>query len=315
LNSKIILLLGGLISSLIVFFCMKDEFSDRNKKIALVKPELTQKISIPKKKVQPLLKNPKLKYKYNSFLNANLDDSLKNDFDLFAKDLNITKHLNFSQDINKSSWIDLAQTSIKFFQENNITNAYIFAHKNQIEINATFNSKNQYEKYHEILSSQNNISVTDNTNFVILQDHNITKPEKEVKKVQVKPKKTNINIKPIQRKINKILRKTPVYFKFDSDKITKRGKQTLNKIIKILNRQKATFILRVEGHSNAIGDENYNKMLSQKRAIAVKKYLLKYLKNIKSITAKGYGSKKPIMKNPKDRRNRRVEIIIMKGKK
>jgi OOP family OmpA-OmpF porin len=139
--------------------------------------------------------------------------------------------------------------------------------------------------------------------------------EKVDKKEKPKVKETSkkiLNTDKVQKDINYILKKSPVYFKFDSDKLTSKGIKTLNKILKILKKENAKFELMIEGHSNAIGNETYNKKLSQKRAESVKKYLLKHYKNLK-ITAKGYGSKKPCTKNPKDKKNRRVEIIITKG--
>jgi len=329
LNSKLILLLGGLISSIIVFLCMKDEYissvtklpEPKSKKTVVTKPmqPLTDKKTVQKSIVY---QKPKLSYRQNQYLNISLNEDAKKLYAPLLNELNITKDINFSKDINRSTWDKSVIESIKFFIQNNVLDASIEAFSKSIDINATFSDKNIYEKYHKILNNFKDINITDNTTFIIPQtkENNISKKKKDdnttkIIKTEKKKKTTYKNKRYIQNKINNILKRYPIYFKFDSDVITPKGKKALNKIIRLLKKERVNFTLKVEGHSNAVGDENYNKALSQKRATAVKRYLLKHSKNIKSIIAKGYGSSKPKIKNPKDRRNRRVEIIILKGSK
>ena len=73
--------------------------------------------------------------------------------------------------------------------------------------------------------------------------------------------------------------------------------------------------LRVEigGHTDNVGDKNYNLQLSQKRAEAVKRYLVEKGTAAERLSCKGYGFSKPITDNSSDELralNRRTEIKI-----
>ena len=70
----------------------------------------------------------------------------------------------------------------------------------------------------------------------------------------------------------------------------------------------------IEGHTDNVGGKEYNLNLSQKRAEAVKKIMVTKF-NIKPsmLTAKGFGSSKPIEHNATAegrQKNRRVEVSI-----
>lgn len=67
--------------------------------------------------------------------------------------------------------------------------------------------------------------------------------------------------------------------------------------------------LGIYGHTNA---DNYadNKALSEARAEAVANYLIKKGINPDQITTRGYGQDKPVFPDPKDIRNRCVEIVL-----
>ncbi len=86
----------------------------------------------------------------------------------------------------------------------------------------------------------------------------------------------------------------------------------LDGIVKIMNEfPKAVFV--VEGHTDSTGSKRINESLSQKRAEAVMNYLTSKGIDASRLSAKGYGSAKPIDSN--DTRagranNRRVEIKV-----
>lgn len=78
------------------------------------------------------------------------------------------------------------------------------------------------------------------------------------------------------------------------------------------------FNLKISGHTDSSGDPDANLQLSQRRADAIKKYLVTYGQiNPERIKAVGYGSTKPIIspeKTPEDKKmNRRVEFKIYKA--
>jgi len=71
----------------------------------------------------------------------------------------------------------------------------------------------------------------------------------------------------------------------------------------------------IEGHTDSTGDENYNLVLSQKRAESVGRFLIQNGITKERLSYKGYGSQYPIDTNatPEGRaRNRRVEFILEK---
>ncbi len=73
--------------------------------------------------------------------------------------------------------------------------------------------------------------------------------------------------------------------------------------------------ISVEGHTDSIGSEKYNQGLSERRAAAVKEYLLKQgVSDGARIKTRGYGKSKPIADNSTEKgrfQNRRVEILIL----
>ena len=71
--------------------------------------------------------------------------------------------------------------------------------------------------------------------------------------------------------------------------------------------------LGVYGHTDNSGSDDVNVPLSEKRADAVKEYLLRKGLGTNRIETKGYGSSKPVADNSTvvgKSRNRRVEIVL-----
>jgi outer membrane protein OmpA-like peptidoglycan-associated protein/tetratricopeptide (TPR) repeat protein len=72
--------------------------------------------------------------------------------------------------------------------------------------------------------------------------------------------------------------------------------------------------VEISGHTDNTGDVNYNKILSQRRADAIKNYLTEHGIDAFRITSKGYGIEKPIGDNSTRigrRLNRRTEFKIL----
>lgn len=75
-----------------------------------------------------------------------------------------------------------------------------------------------------------------------------------------------------------------------------------------------TVNIEVSGHTDNIGSENHNKILSEKRAKAIVNYLTAKSIKMSQITYKGYGSLRPIATNETEEgksQNRRVEFTII----
>ncbi len=107
-------------------------------------------------------------------------------------------------------------------------------------------------------------------------------------------------------------------FAFDKSDLNPDAEQTLNALgpeIAKLGNYPAT----VEGHTDSIGTADYNQRLSQRRAEAVKSWLVAHKFLPESTLTKGYGKTRPIAPNtnpdgsdnPQGRqKNRRVEVVI-----
>ncbi len=99
-----------------------------------------------------------------------------------------------------------------------------------------------------------------------------------------------------------------VLFDYDKYDIKKKYMSEINKVIDVL-KAKRNYLLVVEGHTDSKGSEAYNKVLSQKRADAVKMYITSKGVDYSRVKAIGYGEDMPIASNDTDEGralNRRV---------
>lgn len=104
-----------------------------------------------------------------------------------------------------------------------------------------------------------------------------------------------------------------ILFDYNSSELKEEYIQKLDKIVKILKKYE-NFKIDIEGHTDSIGSDNFNKELSKERADSVEDYFI--IKGIKedSLTTEGYGEENPIGDNDTEEgrsKNRRVEIIIV----
>ena len=102
--------------------------------------------------------------------------------------------------------------------------------------------------------------------------------------------------------------KSGVMFDYDSAVIKPGGQSEIARVATVLNKYPQTR-LRVEGHTDTKGTEEYNQQLSEKRANSVKNALIQQGVNEQRITTVGYGESQPISSN--DAVNRRVNIVII----
>ncbi|NOZ46888.1 MAG: OmpA family protein [Chlorobi bacterium] len=102
-------------------------------------------------------------------------------------------------------------------------------------------------------------------------------------------------------------------FKFGSTEIDPKGVKALKNLAKVLEQNKNINIM-IEGHTDDVGDANYNWDLSVKRATSVVKILLNNSKiDPTRLTASGRGEFMPIDPSKTDearKKNRRTEIIL-----
>jgi uncharacterized protein (TIGR03382 family) len=106
-----------------------------------------------------------------------------------------------------------------------------------------------------------------------------------------------------------------VYFKTNKAIIERRSYLLLDNVANVLIAQ-PNLKIRVEGHTDDVGNDAYNKDLSQRRADAVVKYLIDAGVGVERLEAVGHGEEKPIdlRRSAKARAaNRRVEFNIVSG--
>ena len=114
-------------------------------------------------------------------------------------------------------------------------------------------------------------------------------------------------------KQGKIEIKEKVYFDKNKATIKKASNPLLDDVATIIKGNPGIGVVTIEGHTDDTGAADYNQALSQKRADAVKAYLVEKGVEAARLEAKGYGEEKPIESNKtaKGREaNRRVEFTL-----
>lgn len=101
--------------------------------------------------------------------------------------------------------------------------------------------------------------------------------------------------------------KSEVFFDFNSSILKPGAYVELDRVANVLNQYPQTNV-QIQGHTDSVGNEQYNMQLSQRRADAVKTYLMQRQVDPRRLTAIGLGESQPISSN--DAQNRRVTIVL-----
>lgn len=105
-----------------------------------------------------------------------------------------------------------------------------------------------------------------------------------------------------------------VWFAFDSSAITRESARVLDDVARTLKRY-PSLVVELAGHTCNIGTRQYNQGLSERRANAVRDYLIGQGVDPGQLVAKGYGELRPVASNAtREGRetNRRTEMHILK---
>lgn len=104
-----------------------------------------------------------------------------------------------------------------------------------------------------------------------------------------------------------------IFFETKSDKIKKNSTKVLDRVVEVLKEFKDLKI-EISGHTDDVGSDDFNLDLSQRRADAVKKYLVDKGVEEGRITTIGYGKTKPIDPGTTSKaraKNRRIEFRVI----
>jgi outer membrane protein OmpA-like peptidoglycan-associated protein len=105
-----------------------------------------------------------------------------------------------------------------------------------------------------------------------------------------------------------------IEFEFDSDRLTERGRLDLDTFGEALVTDLRDSSVALEGHTDAVGTDDYNQALSERRAAAAKQYLIDSfgIADLR-LTATGMGKSNPVASNEDAAgrsQNRRVDFIF-----
>lgn len=105
-----------------------------------------------------------------------------------------------------------------------------------------------------------------------------------------------------------------VLFKSGSAELAASSFKSLDELVAFMNR-KTTLVIEIAGHTDNVGSVESNQLLSQKRADAVRSYILSKGISTTRVLAKGYGQNEPVADNSTEQgrsTNRRTEVRIIK---
>jgi tetratricopeptide (TPR) repeat protein len=131
----------------------------------------------------------------------------------------------------------------------------------------------------------------------------------------VEPYIKRIKLSPI--KVGETMQLANVFYEFDSWELKKESIAELNNLVSLLNDNK-TLVLEIGGYTDSTGTDDYNMVLSSKRALSVVNYLIAKGISADRLRYKGYGNASPIGDNVTEegrKLNRRTEAKVIEMKK
>ena len=121
----------------------------------------------------------------------------------------------------------------------------------------------------------------------------------------------NIPLQPIEKGATIVLKN--IFFETGKFELQNESKSELNKLVTLLN-DNPNLKIQIDGHTDNVGQEKDNLLLSTNRAKAVVGYLLNKSINVQRLTYKGFGSSKAVANNATEQGkalNRRTALSII----
>lgn len=111
-----------------------------------------------------------------------------------------------------------------------------------------------------------------------------------------------------------IVNLSDVLFDFNQASLKPGAREKLSKLAGILLAYPGTYHMEIEGHTDAVGSQDYNQKLSEDRAQSVSSYLSRAgIPSDRIVAVRGFGKLRPVTTNDTAegrQMNRRVEIVI-----
>ncbi len=175
------------------------------------------------------------------------------------------------------------------------------------EVLATFNSNSASGKYLISLPSGHNYGLSISADGYLFYSANFIIPKAESFREVVR----NVQLQRIE--IGKGIALKNIFFDYKKANLNKESKMELHRLVNLMKKY-PKLKLEISGHTDNVGDEDYNQKLSLRRANAVVNYLIKNGIESDRLVAKGYGFSHPIADNDTEdgrQQNRRSEIKVI----
>lgn len=120
-----------------------------------------------------------------------------------------------------------------------------------------------------------------------------------------------VKLEPIKKGSKLVLNN--IFFEYDSYKLLNKSETELKTLLNFLEANPNVKV-RIDGHTDNQGNDDYNSKLSLNRANAVQKYLEEHGVNSNRISTKGFGASVPIATNETEegrKLNRRTEVTVL----
>lgn len=121
----------------------------------------------------------------------------------------------------------------------------------------------------------------------------------------------DIYLEPIKKNVKEVLNN--IFFDSGKTDLRPESYTELEKLV-VLFKQNPSLKVEISGHTDDIGKDVENQVLSEKRALSVTQYLVQKGVNALNIKSVGFGKSKPIVPNNSEENrqiNRRIEISIL----
>lgn len=345
MSGKTVLLLGLVITALFTYICIdskKDELyalfveKDEPKTVAPIKTptiakEVKEEVTKPIEIVQAK-KEPSFAYVRGNkdkiaafFSDQDKESNITSQLEEMCQNDNCIKEIQYFEDIAAFSFTEDTLGLITNAKKEEIKDFALYINKKTLKIEGKFKEVAQEESVRPFLESFLNKGYTIENEMRVETFIPVTKKESIPVKEQIIKEEIvveaprdvfvtplHLTIDEASTNINDILSANNITFDYRSSDISKESKEVLNEVIDILLGLDNVTI-QVAGYTDSKGDTVYNKVLSQKRADAVRTYLIKSGIRAKLIKSKGYGEEN-FISTPEDIINRRVEIHLKEGK-